>query len=212
LNWELRPLANKDWVPPEASLGVHLGFVGTRILGRILIYQLQLFGTSPVTGRGAARQPSIRMQQQARRSRQTRGSCGVAHHLACTPCACRQGVVIRDLDMKKSSSRVAYVWGPSARASQRVLIVELISAHASTTPARNMPAAPFISVCNCYSCGLSKKGSGAKSVVVDAQGASKARTATVDVYSLVPGLGALRFSLAAQQTAFFLPFSKFFII
>jgi len=150
LNWELGPLANKVWVPPEASLGVHLGFVGTRILGRILIYQLQLFGISPVAGRGAARQPSIRMQQ-ARRSRRTRGSCGVI-----------------------------YVCGPGVRASQRVLIVELISAHASMTPARNMPA-PFISVCNCCSRGLSKKGSGAKSVVVGAHGASKVRTATVDV-------------------------------
>jgi len=102
--------------------------------------------------------------------------------------------------------------GAGARASQRVLIVELISAHASMTPARNMPAAPFISVCNCCSCGLSKKGSGAKSVVVGVQGGSEARTATVDVYSLVPGLGALRFGLAAQLSAFFLPFSEFFVI
>ena len=192
MNWELGPLANKVWVPPIVSLGVHLGFVGDFVedfdFSAAAVWDISCHRQRC----SAAAQHSYSAAGKAQQADTRLSWCR-------TPlCACRQGVGIRDLDMKKSSSRVAYACGPGARASQRVLVVELISTHASMTPARNMPAAPFISVRNCCSCGLSKKGSGAKSVVVGAQGASKARTAKVDVDSLVSGLGALRVGLAAQ--------------
>ena len=82
---------------------------------------------------------------------------------------------------------MAYACGPDAQASQRVPRLELISAHASMTPAHTMPAVPFI--CFYSSCGLPRKGSEAVSVVVGAHGAGRAHTDYVCDCCLVPGLG-----------------------
>ena len=80
---------------------------------------------------------------------------------------------------------MAYACGPDAQASQRVPILELISAQASITPAHTMPAAPFIGFFS--SCGLPGKESEAVSVVVGAHGAGRAHTGQVGDCRLVPG-------------------------
>jgi len=103
------------------------------------------------------------------------------------PHASKQCVWVRIPEVQPPCCNVAYACSPDAQASQRVPRLELISAHASITPAHTMPAAPFI--CFCSSCGLPRKGSQAVSVVVGSHGAGRAHTDYVGECRLVPGLG-----------------------
>jgi len=52
------------------------------------------------------------------------------------------------VDLRPSCCNVGYACGPGAQASQRVTIVEPISAHVSITPAHVMPAALFQRFCS----------------------------------------------------------------
>jgi len=60
-----------------------------------------------------------------------------------------------------------------ARASQRMLVFELVSAHANITPTRTMPSAQFISSTVLGCCPPEKRSEGA-GVVVGVSGAGKA--------------------------------------
>jgi len=103
------------------------------------------------------------------------------------PCASKQCVWVRIPEVQPPCCNVAYTCGPDAQASQHVPRLELISAHASITPAHTLHAAPFI--CFCFSCSLPRKGSEAVSFVVVAHGAGRAHTDYVGDCRLVPGLG-----------------------
>jgi len=119
---------------------------------------------------------------QAGHNRQTCSSSGVSHCHASKQC-----VWVWIPEVQPSCCNVAYACGPDAQASQRVPRLELISAHASITPAHTMSAAPFI--CFCSSCSLPRKGSEAVSVVVGAHGAGRTHTDYFGDCRLVPGLG-----------------------
>jgi len=108
--------------------------------------------------------------------------------LLVSPTAVRQQAMCLGSDYKVqlSCSNVANASGSNGQASQGVHILELISAHASITPAHTMPTTLFI--CFCSSCGLPEKGSEAVSVVVGAHRAGRAHTDYVGDCRLVPGL------------------------
>ena len=111
------------------------------------------------------------------------------HFFWCLPLprASKQCVWVRIPGVQPSCCNVAHACGFDVQASQRLRILELISAHANITPAHTMPTAPFI--CFCSSCGLPGKGSEAVSVVVGVYGAGRAHTDCVGDCRLVSGLG-----------------------
>jgi len=78
-----------------------------------------------------------------------------------------------------------------ARASQRMLVFELISAHAIITPTLTMPSAQFIVL----GCCPPEKGSRGTGVVVGVRGAGKAHPGQVIICRLVPDPGGVRCSL-----------------
>ena len=109
------------------------------------------------------------------------------------PRTCKQCVWVRIPEVWPPYCNVGYTCGPDDQASQRVTILQPISAHASITPAHVMPQAPFLRFYSSY--GLPGKGSEGMSVVVGADGGGRAHTGQVGDCRLVPGLGGSRFGL-----------------